>query len=487
MPPKVDRHKAAIGRTEASRPLKLAMEAGFVTPERSYFDYGCGRGDDVRRLQAMGISALGWDPGNPGSKAPRRAEVVNLGYVVNVIEDATERAQALRNAWDLAQSVLLVAARLTIDVKDVAGKPYRDGILTRLGTFQKFYQQSELRSWIDETLDTDSVAASPGVFFVFRDLGLRESYLAARYTRRRAAPKLRKSNVLFEQHKDILQPLLEFLTDRARLPETHEVATGAELTDVFGSLRRAFAVVKRVTGTDPWDIARVERYQDLLVHFALARFDKNRRMSDLPADLQLDVREFFSSYKAACESADRLLFSAGDMDVVEKAMAVREVGKLTPSALYIHADALPRLSPVLRVYEGCARRYVGDVAGANLIKLHRGQPRVSYLSYPTFDTAPHPALDSSLVVALSELSLDYTLYRERDNPPVLHRKETFLSQDDPRHGKFERLTRQEERWGLYEQPERIGTRQGWESVLTEAGCAMRGHRVVRTNKPTGDA
>jgi DNA phosphorothioation-associated putative methyltransferase len=487
MSPRVDRHKAAIGRAEPSRPLKLAMDAGFVTAERSYFDYGCGRGDDVRRLQALGISASGWDPGNPATEAPRTAHVVNLGYVVNVIEDPCERALVLRKAWDLAQSVLVVTARLTIDVKDALGEPFRDGVLTRLGTFQKFYQQSELRSWIDETLGTESVAASPGVFFVFRDLGLRESYLAARYTRRRAAPRLRKSDVLFEEHKSILQPLLDFLTDRARVPEAGEIATGPALIDVFGSLPKAFAVVKRVTGTDPWDIARVERYQDLLVHFALARFDKRPRMSDLPRELQLDVKEFFSSYKVACESADRLLYSAGDLDLIEKAMGVREAGKLTPSALYIHVDALPRLSPVLRVYEGCARRYVGDVADANLIKLHRREPRVSYLSYPDFDTTPHPTLDSSLIVALSELSLDYTLYRERENPPVLHRKETFLSKEDPRFGKFQRLTRQEERWGLYEQPEHIGTRDGWESVLTEAGCSLRGHRVVRAKDTTGDA
>lgn len=484
MSPRVDRHKAAIGRAAASRPLKLAMDAGFVTPDCSYFDYGCGKGDDVRRLQAEGIQAEGWDPADADSASPAPADIVNLGYVVNVIENPAERATTLRKAWKLAKRVLVVAARLTMDVKTIPGEPYRDGILTRLGTFQKFYQQSELRTWIDETLGAESVAASPGVFFVFRDLAVREAFLAARYTRRRAAPKLRKSDVLFEQHRDILQPLLDFLTNRARLPAVDEIDTGEALVEAFGSLGRAFGVVIRVTGTEPWDIARVERYQDLLVHFALARFGKRPRLSDLPRDLQLDVREFFSTYKAASEASARLLFSAGNTDLVEKAMAARTVGKLTPSALYVHVDALHHLAPVLRVVEGCARRYVGDVAEANLIKLHRGEPRVSYLSYPAFDTDPHPTLDSSLVVSLNELSLDYTVYRDRENPPILHRKETFLSEDDARYRNFARLTRQEERCGVLDRPERIGTRAGWEAELITSGRRIKGHRLARQDRGT---
>ena len=37
---------------------------------------------------------------------------------------------------------------------------------------------------------------------------------------------------------------------------------------------------------------------------------------------------------------------------------------------------------------------------ANIIKLHRRKPKVSYLSYPDFDRKPHPALESSMLVIL---------------------------------------------------------------------------------------
>ncbi len=32
-----------------------------------------------------------------------------------------------------------------------------------------------------------------------------------------------------------------------------------------------------------------------------------------------------------------------------------------PNALYVHRDALDSLEPLLRVYEGCARAYLGEV------------------------------------------------------------------------------------------------------------------------------
>ena len=68
--------------------------------------------------------------------------------------------------------MLLVAARLTVETRGFHQQPYNDGYLTQRGTFQKFFTQQELREWIDTTLHVSSVAAAPGIFFVFRDASL---------------------------------------------------------------------------------------------------------------------------------------------------------------------------------------------------------------------------------------------------------------------------------------------------------------------------
>ena len=63
------------------------------------------------------------------------------------------------------------------------------------------------------------------------------------------------------------------------------------------------------------------------------------------------------------------LFRAGSAEAVDEACRRSNVGKLLPTALYVHRTALEALDPLLRVYEGCARAYLGTLDGANLIKL----------------------------------------------------------------------------------------------------------------------
>jgi hypothetical protein len=65
------------------------------------------------------------------------------------------------------------------------------------------------------------------------------------------------------------------------------------------------------------------------------------------------------------------------------------------------------------------------------------------------------------------------------NPPVLHRKETFLSPAHPLFETFARLTRQEEQKGLLTDTASIGTRAGREARLRQAGFCLRGHRLVK--------
>jgi DNA phosphorothioation-associated putative methyltransferase len=155
------------------------------------------------------------------------------------------------------------------------------------------------------------------------------------------------------------------------------------------------------------------------------------------------------------------------------------VGKLLPDDLYVHKSALEHLEPLLRIYEGCGRAYLGEIEGTNLIKIHRRTGKISYLCYPDFDTDPHPALLRCVKLSLRTRELACFDYTRHANVPVLHRKETFLAPEHPLHAKFARLSEQEERHGLLAEPAPIGTRDGWEARLCEAGFRLRGHRLVK--------
>ncbi|WP_128645422.1 DNA phosphorothioation-associated putative methyltransferase [Rhodococcus sp. BS-15] len=108
----VARHRTAMARTALSRPVETALADQILTTGMSFFDYGCGRGDDLRGLSALGYRASGWDPGHRPEAVRSSADVVNLGFVVNVIENPAERLETVRSAWGLARRVLIVSGRL---------------------------------------------------------------------------------------------------------------------------------------------------------------------------------------------------------------------------------------------------------------------------------------------------------------------------------------------------------------------------------------
>jgi DNA phosphorothioation-associated putative methyltransferase len=113
-------------------------------------------------------------------------------------------------------------------------------------------------------------------------------------------------------------------------------------------------------------------------------------------------------------------------------------------------------------------------------RLHRQSGKVSYLVYPDFESDPHPALLRSVKLSLRSREIDCLEYGNSANPPILHRKETFLLPDHPLHAKFARLSEQEEKHGLVNDTATIGTRGGWNSKLTEHGYRLSGHKLLRS-------
>ncbi|MFC5865024.1 DNA phosphorothioation-associated putative methyltransferase [Acidicapsa dinghuensis] len=478
----IARDRTAIRRNDLSRPIRTALSDGIISADIDLLDYGCGHGDDIRYLEQAGINAFGWDPAHRPDGPRRRASIVNLGYVVNVIEDAAERADCVRSAWNFTGGKLILAARLKSDLVLKDFEILDDGYVTRLQTFQKFFEQQELREWIQEVLGETPVAAAPGIFYIFRDPNEREQFVASRYRSQITAPRIRISDKLFEGHQTQLQELISFVTERGRLPEQQEIGTGQELISIFGSMPRAFQIIRRVTGREQWEQIAKERRTDLLVYLALGRFPRRPKFSALPRDLQNDIRSFFKSYKAAASAGDALLFEAGNMKRVNCACAEAEFGKLMPSALYVHVTGMNKLTPVLRVYEGCARVLSGEVAGTTIVKLRRDEPKISYLGYPTFDIDAHPSIEFSVRIDLRSFNIKNRQFKDSSNPPVLHRKELFVPSDYPNRALFEALTEAEISHGLLDDSNTIGLKEQWNESVRRKGWKLIGHELIPINR-----
>jgi DNA phosphorothioation-associated putative methyltransferase len=467
-----DRRRTAIGRAALSVPARQALADRQLTQDRTILDYGCGRGGDVRALERLDCKVVGWDPYYRPETRAEPSSVVFLTYVLNVIEDPAERRKTLKRAWDLATSVLIVSARLTWEKSKVRGEAFGDGLLTSRQTFQHLYRSNELRSYVEDVTGARVVSAAPGIVYAFRDDTARLSYLA-----QRIVPDAEW--LASEDTGSAVTSLVDYVERRGRLPQIDEMPrTTAELLAHFkpNELKR---LVRDSADSDKVAEGAKRSTLNTLLYLAVELFNGRGPFSNLPASVQLDVRAFFTSYKEACQRSDRLLLKLRDDGYVRGAMNASQVGKLTPTALYVHRRAVDRMPTVLRLYEHCASIAAGRPQEWTIAKLKHQGRAVSWLDYPEFDRDPHPRIQSSYMVDLQSLETSHMSYANSTNRPLLHRKHEFLAPDDPDVPRYYHLTESEIKAGLYANPHLIGTENGWEAELIRCGRELRGHRLVR--------
>ncbi|MBD2576150.1 DNA phosphorothioation-associated putative methyltransferase [Oscillatoria sp. FACHB-1406] len=477
-PVEIARHRAAIARKQLSRPTRVVLEAGLFEEGTTFFDYGCGYGWDCDRIAEQGYTSSGWDPYYRPNVPKVAADIVNLSYIINVIEDPSERREALINAWELTQKVLVVAAQVLIQDSFSGQIAYGDGIITRRNTFQKYYEQEELKFYIDRVLEVDAIPVELGIYFVFRDATQAEAFRASRFRSRATTPRIRKQVRRFEDYEVMLAPLMAFVTERGRLPVKGELIQEAEIWREFGSHRRAFDLVLQATEESEWSAIAEKRRQDLKVYLALSHFGKRPKASELSPPVKEDFKALFGSYKQACLLADLMLFSLGDLQNITDICRTSPVGKKLTKSFTVHFSALETLDPLLRLYEGCASRTFGRLESVTLVRFHLDRPQISYLFYPDFDRDPHPALTTSMHVALQDLQVFYQEYDE-DNPPLLHEKDLFVLPDYPNAEKFAKLTQQEKDWGLLDDYRAIRSRRGWLKCLEDHSAILKNHQLTR--------
>ncbi len=473
----VDRHRAALHRTELSRPVRITLEAELFTQDTSFFDYGCGHGGDVTRIAERGYTSSGWDPYYCPDNTIHAADIVNLGYIINVIEDVKERREALVKAWSLTKSILIVSAQVLVDNRQRGLLAYGDGILTSRNTFQKYYQQEELKTYIDSVLDVDAIAVGLGVFLVFRDSKQAEIFRASRFVSRLTTPRVYRELRNFEDYQELLTPLMEFYTKRGRLPVKGELAEEAAIKEEFKTYRRAFNLILQSTDKAEWDAIKEKRRQDLLVYLALGNFQGRPTIRKIASEIKEDAKALLISYKQACLLADILLLGVSNLEKIRDLCQDSPIGKQLQNAIAIHISALDQLPPLLRVYEGCASRVYGRLENANIVKIYYNRPKISYLYYPDFDTVAHPTLKTTMEVDLQSLAVVYNDLSDNPNPPILHHKDALVAPDYPYYSKFSQLIRQEQELGLLADFNAIRRLQGWQKCLQNNKITISGHKI----------
>ncbi len=437
----VERHKTAIDRNQLSQPMQALARHNYLNGEYSILDYGCGKGDDVRELEAHGIDVTGWDPVHRADEDYSNRDIVNLGFVLNVIEDRQERTETLINAWKHADKVLVVAVM-------VAGKsvisqftPYKDGIITSRNTFQKYYSQGEIRYYIENAIDEKAIAVGQGIFIIFKNKLEELTFLSDRqHIKRNWTQKIQRQLALKSKNikKDIIEKHIELFTDYwdttlelGRIPANNEFEFSDQIRRICGSHNKAHQVLLKHFGCEVYDESKEKRKEDLIVYFALSQFEKRKPQSKMPESLKRDIKAFFSSYQQALEDAREILFSVGSPSTISKAcQTAQEIigcGYMEECHSFtFHKDYLGELPAELRIFIGCATQLYGDIDNFELVKAHITSGKVSLMRYDNWGK-DEPLLIERIKIKLRELDIDFFDYSGKFDPTPLPNKSIFTT------------------------------------------------------------
>ena len=472
---RIDRSQTAIRRYRCSRPIALAVAQGLIDTNRSVFDYGCGHGEDVEYLRKKGVRAAGWDPSFTPQQPIQDADVINLGFVLNVIEDPVERRATLKKAYSLARQLLIVSVR--VDRTPSRASDFNDGHMTSRGTFQKIFTQTEIREYVEATLGRRAYPATLGVIYIFADEAAESDYIANQALLRRSE---HRAELINQFSKDrIARRFVKLAGELGRLPLPQEFSSYAKLLERFGSPQR----IERLTlgQLDPNLLAESQdqKREDILTYLSMLRLQGLRPSptSTLSADLYADIRAIWGNYRAALEAAEEFLFKIGQPDVISEAFGHAPAGKRVNDTLYIHRSVEDALPPLLRLVVFAGKQIVGDT-GYNLLKLWRDGRKIAFLTYDRFDEDPHPVLRNSVLAYLPKSDYGIRDYSDSSNPPILHRKDTLVLPDYPSFEEWRALTEKEEKLGLLSQ-DGIGHQQQWEEALSRLGLTVVGHKLLR--------
>jgi DNA phosphorothioation-associated putative methyltransferase len=452
-PDLVQRHLTALNRSTLSAPVQILIKNGLLSSESTFFDYGCGRGTDMSALKVAGITVGGWDPHYAPENKIHSADVVNLGFVVNVIEDSAERIEAIHKAFALANKVLAVSVMLY--GPEQPGKPFRDGFLTSRHTFQKYFSQGELKDYLEHALGQQVFMAGPGIALIFankdaeqqfnarrfRSTDFTERLLAAKILRlesvrpsRIRSPRLTKSARQYQEASEILQRLWTLALDLGRYPDPIEVSFLDDVLAKTDRYSRALRLLQTHFNQSLLEAASIERADELLLYLAAQQFEKRPTYRKMESRIQRDIKYFFSDFKSAQSAGLKLIMRAANPSEILSAcdQAYEQgLGWLdTNQALHIHISLLDRLPVLLRAYVNCGLIIWDSMSEVHIIKIHIGSGKLTFLEFENFETSPLPLLKRRVKINLRKQDYDEFEYGSDQYPStVLYWKSRYMHED----------------------------------------------------------
>ena len=435
----VSRHRTAISRGSLSLPAKLLFKSGVANEGDTYLDYGCGRGDDIKFLNELGIPAKGWDPYfKPDENLLIKSDVVNLGFVLNVIESPEERIEVLKKAFNLANKCFCVAVMLHSQNSATNAIPHADGHLTSINTFQKFYEQQEFEVFLSEHLKVPLIAGAPGVFLAFKNEAAEQDFLLKRqlgivqhYEPKELVSKVKEKREASKLALNVVNNLAKHILTFARKPSLEELPRyfRQQLEKSGLSYQKAFNGATKLISDQDLEKAVARKKEQLELFFAMYLFSGRPKYGDLSPALQKDVKLHFGSVKTVEATAKELLFSFGNEELIFAKAAEAADQKLGilegPKFTFLYSK-FAQLPIHLRGIVNIAERLAGNIEEANIIRIHIDSKKVSYLCVEELNCSALPKIESRTIVNLRNQSVKHFTHNDIGFEKVLYQKSKFM-------------------------------------------------------------
>lgn len=502
----VQRHLTALTRTNLSAPVQLLLRHGLLDTTLTFFDYGCGRGGDVAGLASNGFSARGWDPHFAPEQLIAEADAVNLGFVVNVIEDPAERIEAMHKAFALARRVMSVSVMLYGG--DLPGKPFRDGFITSRNTFQKYFSQDEFKDYVEQVLHQEAFVVAPGIAFVFVDKDLEQRFNVGRYRSTSLASRLSltrlprvhpegplrerlqrvarrtRTELLLESSRPLLDSLWATALELGRYPDPEEIENKDVIDAEFGSVGKALRIVIEHYDQALLSTAAQTRTDDLRLFFAMQQFGRRPPYRSLESRIQRDVKEFFGDYRSAQVSGLKLLKEAAETELIRAAClhaSEMGVGHLEENrSLQLHLSLVERLPIVLRAYVACGMVLYNSVSDFQLVKIHIESGKLTLLKYDDFESSPLPTLNKRIKVNIRLQDYDVFDYATPQYPkPLLFWKSRYINEDLPGYAEQSQFDEEMNALELLNESETEPAAEQFYQDLARIRLSIDGFRLLR--------
>ena len=123
----------------------------------------------------------------PGPVGNAQLQIVRVERTVGAKNSHHGSCGDLERDDELAREVLVVSALVGTPSYSQTARQFKDGYITKSGTFQKYFQQHELADLVHKNTGVEPIALGRGTILAFKSDEQEQSFLAQRLSRRKQA------------------------------------------------------------------------------------------------------------------------------------------------------------------------------------------------------------------------------------------------------------------------------------------------------------